>query len=111
MSTQPSPAGAPRTDQRRGLLVAGLVVAVVLLVGSVLATVAWAPRTFAGPGVPDERTWELGPGWYGGMGRMHDWMHDRMFDRWDGRQGSDNDLPPWWFDERESPAPTPSPTS
>ena len=98
--------GAPawtRPGPGRGLLVGALVVAVVLLVGSVAATFAWAPRSWAGT-VPDgtygqERV--LGPGWYDRMERMHDRMHGYGY----GWGYGDGDWPGWWSDE-----PTPEPT-
>lgn len=107
MST-PAPA-TERPDARRRQLVTALVVAVVLLLVSVVAAIAWAPRGPAAlPGgwsgwmAPDERG--FGPGerglpdddTWGRMERMHDWMH-----------GDEGVAPPWWDEE---PTPTPSPT-
>lgn len=101
MSAWPPP-GAQ--GPRRGGLIAALVVAVVLLIGSVAATIAWAdgPDRFGGPVVPDrwDSRWDQpgGPAdreWFDRMGDMHEWMH-----------GDDDRLPPWL--EEESPTPTPS---
>lgn len=94
MSAQPAPPAGSRPGPSRGLLVAGLVVAVALLVGSVAATLAWAPRASAGTVLDrwDGQERVLGPGWADRMERMHDRMHD-------------DDTPRWWPDE---PTPTPS---
>ncbi len=98
--------GAPawnRPGPSRGLLVGALVVAVLLLVGSVAATLAWAPRT--GPGTVLDRGFGqervYGPGWSDRMERMH----DRMFGYGYGYGDGDGYGPRWWSDE-----PTPAPT-
>ncbi len=99
--------GAPawtRPGPGRGLLVGALVVAVVLLVGSVAAAFAWAPGTWAGT-VPDgtygqERV--LGPGWFD---RMHDRMYGGGYGYGHGCGLGYGDTPGWWSDE-----PTPAPT-
>lgn len=93
------PAGTGRSGPRRGQLVAALAVAVVLLVTSVLATVAWAqagseasdPAVIGEPGRREARGWpDRSDAMYERMDEMHDWMHGSG--RGEGRM-------PFWFDE------------
>lgn len=99
MSGTGLPADTGRSGPRRGQLVAALVVAVVLLATSVLATVAWAQAgsEASAPAVVGEPDRREARGWpdrsdlmYERMDEMHDWMHGS------GRGGG---RMPFWFDE------------